>query len=118
MWDLWEVQYGFNTNNAADARLDLDGDGMVNVDEYGAGTDPADPASLLKVSGFSLADGQAGFQFLAVSNRTYSVLSAPSLSGSWSSRTNLAAAPTNRTATITLPAATPRFLRLVTPQQP
>ncbi|MFM1767836.1 MAG: hypothetical protein RJA22_365 [Verrucomicrobiota bacterium] len=116
--DFWEAQFGLNTNNAADARLDLDSDGMVNVDEYNAGTDPANPASLLQVSQFTQAAGQASFQFLAVSNRTYSIQGAASLPGPWTSLTNLAAAPTNRTPSITLPPAPGRFLRLVTPQQP
>jgi len=40
MPDAWEIQYGFNPliNDAAD---DADGDGLSNLDEYRAGTNPA-----------------------------------------------------------------------------
>ena len=40
MADAWETQFGFNTNSLGDAGLDLDGDKMINRDEYIAGTDP------------------------------------------------------------------------------
>ncbi|MCF6325026.1 MAG: GDSL-type esterase/lipase family protein [Gammaproteobacteria bacterium] len=40
MPDSWEVQYGFNPLDAADAILDADGDGTTNLDEYLAGTIP------------------------------------------------------------------------------
>ncbi|PUA28724.1 MAG: pectate lyase [Cellvibrio sp. 79] len=34
MPDVWETQNGFNPNSAADAMLDKDGDGWVNLEEY------------------------------------------------------------------------------------
>lgn len=34
MPDAWETQNGFNPNSAADAMLDKDGDGWVNLEEY------------------------------------------------------------------------------------
>ncbi|MFM1769208.1 MAG: hypothetical protein RJA22_1737 [Verrucomicrobiota bacterium] len=119
MWDNWEVLYGLNTNDATDAELDLDGDLMTNAKEYGAGTDPADPASVLKVTGFTFGT-QNTFNFLAVSNRTYSVQAGAELpNGPWLSVTNVTAAPTNRTVEITTPALpAPRYLRVVTPAQP
>ncbi|MBN8248989.1 MAG: hypothetical protein J0L84_16295 [Verrucomicrobia bacterium] len=42
MPDFWEDQYGFDKNSAADAGLDFDEDGVLNVDEYRAGSDPKD----------------------------------------------------------------------------
>ena len=39
----WETQYGLDPNDAADAALDLDGDGLSNLDEWLAGTLPDTP---------------------------------------------------------------------------
>ena len=41
----WELQYGFNPNDAKDAALDSDGDGFTNLEEYEAKTDPKDAKS-------------------------------------------------------------------------
>jgi len=38
--DGWEYFYGFDPNSAADAFLDPDGDGLVNLSEYFGGTNP------------------------------------------------------------------------------
>ncbi|MFM1770306.1 MAG: hypothetical protein RJA22_2835 [Verrucomicrobiota bacterium] len=119
--DFWEAQFGFNTNDTADARLDLDGDRMVNVDEYNAGTDPTDPASVLKMGELLPAGpGGLGLSFVAVSNRTYSVQASATLPGGWTSLTNVPAGPTNRTVSVTVSTGLPagRYLRIVTPQQP
>jgi hypothetical protein len=44
MPDHWEEQYpGLDPNNRDDANLDLDGDGITNLEEYTAGTNPAEP---------------------------------------------------------------------------
>jgi lysophospholipase L1-like esterase len=51
MADVWEAQYGFDTNNNADASLDYDQDTMNNLSEYIAGTDPTSPESVLKLTG-------------------------------------------------------------------
>ncbi len=40
MPDLWEQQYGLNIDNAADADEDSDQDGLSNLEEYLAGTNP------------------------------------------------------------------------------
>ena len=41
----WELQYGFNPNDAKDAALDSDADGFTNLEEYEAKTDPKDAKS-------------------------------------------------------------------------
>lgn len=38
--DAWEIKFGLNPTNAADALLDSDGDGLTNLWEYAAQTDP------------------------------------------------------------------------------
>src|ERR1051326_4497886 len=70
--DIFETGLpGFDPNNPADGARDDDGDGMKNADEYFAGTDPLDPTSNLK--GLLTGPASGTVQFMAVSNRTYTV---------------------------------------------
>jgi hypothetical protein len=120
MWDAWEVQYGFNTNSAADATLDLDGDGMINRDEYVAGTDPYDPLSLLKL--VRTATNSAVLQFVAQSNISYTVQYRTNLSSAvWSNLTSISAQAFVSTVQVNVPKPPPepaRFYRIVTPLVP
>jgi hypothetical protein len=43
MPDSWELYYGLNPMDANDASGDLDGDNLLNVDEYMSGSDPSNP---------------------------------------------------------------------------
>ncbi|MBI3987059.1 MAG: hypothetical protein HY343_09075 [Lentisphaerae bacterium] len=45
MPDVWEKQYGLNPHNPEDAQKDPDQDGYTNLEEYRAGTGPADSKS-------------------------------------------------------------------------
>ena len=47
--DAWETYYGLNTNDASDAASDLDGDGMANIDEFLAGTEPSDSNDVFRM---------------------------------------------------------------------
>src|SRR5207248_8819027 len=71
--DYWELAYGLSITNAADAAGDLDGDGMSNLQEYLAGTDPTNALSYLKFDAVQLAGINPGLvllSFSAVSNKT------------------------------------------------
>jgi hypothetical protein len=114
--DEWESAYNFNTNSAADATIDTDGDTMTNLEEYIAGTDPRDAQSYLKVDSISVA-GSATLSFLARSNKTYTVQYNFDLAPSgWLNFTNALSRPTNRVESILDPTSTPnRVYRLLTP---
>jgi hypothetical protein len=116
--DTWETTYGFPTNQPAGALTDSDGDGLSDLNEYQAGTNPLDPLSYRRIE--SLATTPATrLTFQAASNLTYRVEGSgqnPEAPWVWSPVAEVPAHPTNRTATITLPAGGPQsFYRLVTP---
>jgi uncharacterized repeat protein (TIGR01451 family) len=118
--DYWELAYGLNPTNAADALLDSDRDGFSNLAEYIAGTDPQDPQSYLKIERLHVGSDNTRLEFLAVSNRTYSVLfrEDPGV-GSWAKLADVSDRPTNRLEVVIDPAPAPgqRFYRLVTPRR-
>lgn len=71
--DAWELVYFNNLTNVT-ATSDWDEDGFLDVDEYFAGTDPKDPASLLKATATAQAtSGAGGFvvTWLSASNKNY-----------------------------------------------
>lgn len=53
MPDEWEIIHGLNPNDATDAQKDNDGDGLTNLEEYGAGSNPLNPDS----NGDGIPDG-------------------------------------------------------------
>jgi uncharacterized repeat protein (TIGR01451 family) len=52
--DAWELTFGLNPNDPSDAALDGDNDGLTNLEEYQAGTNPLNPDS----DGDGYTDGQ------------------------------------------------------------
>lgn len=69
--DAWELTFGFDPDNSADATEDADGDGQTNLAEFVAGTDPRDPASVLALR-VNLGPGDGiTLRFTAVNGRTY-----------------------------------------------
>ena len=74
--DSWQVLYFSNAMSPdANPSLDFDGDGMTNLQEYLAGTDPTDPLSLLNITSFSVASAEQAFQlaFPSLLNRYYQI---------------------------------------------
>jgi len=68
---------------------DSDGDGMIDRDEQLAGTDPGNPASVLKMQINSAALPSPLIRWSSVSNRHYRVLKGTNLTaGVWNTVTN------------------------------
>ncbi|MDF7805973.1 hypothetical protein P4E94_00890 [Pontiellaceae bacterium B12219] len=68
----WLNSYGLN---AGDDEVDNDGDGLLTWQEYVAGTDPTDDASVLAVtSAESIAGGNFVITWQSVEDRNYSVI--------------------------------------------
>ena len=116
--DVWEYLNGLNPS-VNDAALDSDGDSVTNLQEYLAGTDPRDASSYLRI--FIATGTPVQLEFLALSNRTYSLQSrAPLVSGLWSNFASYTAVPTNRVIHLPAPASpgSQQFFRLSTPATP
>jgi len=119
MPDIWETTYGFDENSSNDAMLDSDGDGMNNLGEYIAGTDPLDPESCFKIQ--SIGSGtNLQLQFIAMSNHTYSVQFKNTLAnGNWTNILDLVARKTNNIIILSnIVQGTSGYFRVITPAQP
>jgi hypothetical protein len=118
--DTWETAHLLSPTNAADAEFDTDGDGMTNWQEYIAGTDPRDAASFLKVNQVAPGNGILTVEFLAISNRFYTVEFTDGLEpAAWQHLADVDARATNRIERV--PDLTPgarRFYRLTIPPDP
>ena len=120
--DLWEAAYfgAASTNDASNALLDPDGDGMNNRDEYLAGTNPTNALSVLKI--VLTATNANVLQFLAQSNITYSVQWRTNfLPAIWVNLTNITGQTGVRTIIVDTalgPPASERYYRVVTPLVP
>jgi hypothetical protein len=107
-----------------DTKLDLDGDGFSNEEEFLAGTDPDDAASFLQI--LEIEDtGDIVIRFNAVENRSYTVeYRDEAHTGDWQSLAEVPAISAGSTAirpvsvTNTKPIPTgSRYYRVVTPGQ-
>jgi ABC-type molybdate transport system substrate-binding protein len=118
--DPWELLYGLVPSDPADAPLDFDLDGMSNLDEYRAGTDPNNAKSLLKL--VVTPTNSAVLQFVAQTNKSYTVQYRSDLtSTAWINLTSINAQAFVSTVQVNVPKPPPepsRFYRIVTPLVP
>jgi hypothetical protein len=122
MSDAWEQANHFSADDPNDATLDADGDGLTNLQEFTAGTNPRDKASTLAMEAAWAANGQFVLRFLAVAGKTYTVQYRDSLGGGeWLRLANLGPAANTSLLSLGDPAAfqsATRYYRVVTPALP
>lgn len=73
--DDWEQSHGLNPGNPMDAALDSDGDGLSNMQEYIAGTNPSDRQSVLRLNVVHDAGNHVTVSWAGILGRNYRVQS-------------------------------------------
>jgi hypothetical protein len=92
MPDVWEALHSLlaGVDDSAD---DADGDGQVNLDEFLAGTDPRDPASVFTITGISApAAGSVSITWAGIAGKRYRIRTATTLAG-WTARPEIIECP-------------------------
>jgi hypothetical protein len=117
MEDAWELAYfGALTR---DGTGDYDRDGMPDLEEFRAGTNPVVAADLLALAFLPLTQsGPPTLQFRGVAGRTYTVQYRDALAaGTWQRLVDVLALPSSGPVTVVdpLPNVRGRFYRVVTP---
>ena len=116
MADWWEVAHGLVVG-VNDAALDPDGDGMSNLQEYLAQTDPHDSTSVLRLTAVHV-DGQLLLGFEVQPDVAYTVQYSESLlPASWQTWHQVPPSPTRHQLWLTNPPSATQqiFFRIVTP---
>jgi hypothetical protein len=113
----WQQEYFGNTN--VNANADPDGDGMSNLQEYLAGTNPNDPNSRLRITavGANTVGSTATLTWTSVPSRLYYVEERTNLTtGAWSTNLTLGVVSpdvgSTTTRSLTEGAVTKRFFRV------
>jgi hypothetical protein len=123
--DDWELVNGLNPYSASGddgANGDPDHDGFNNLQEFGAGTDPHNSASLLKITSIIHIPTGVTLQFPTVANHSYSVQYRTNfLTGAWQKAGDFGPFSTNGVITLSdtfLPTQSVRYYRIATPAVP
>jgi hypothetical protein len=82
--DWWELQsFGSLASVAGAPTADSDGDGVSNLGEWEAGTNPTDAASVFRTSALSLSSTNLKLGFPTVIGKRYGVETAAAVPGGW-----------------------------------
>jgi hypothetical protein len=102
MPDAWELAHGLNPNDLTDAAKDDDGDGFSNLQEFLAGTDPADPASAFKITALAVTGSNTLITFSTALDKSYAIETTSNLpSANWTIVTQNVAGTGNNLQLIT-----------------
>jgi hypothetical protein len=71
--DWWEDSFGLDKTNSADAAGDSDGDGASNLNEFAAGTNPTNAASLFRVVSVQQESNDVRLTWATVGGKSYRV---------------------------------------------
>ncbi|MCX6926015.1 MAG: hypothetical protein NT154_22825 [Verrucomicrobia bacterium] len=120
--DEWELSNGLDPKDPTGANGPLGdpyGDGMNNLAEYFAGTNPTNALSCLRLQ-IQAAGNPLSLSFEAVANHSYTVQFVDALGSSdWQKLANVAARTTNHLESLADSlSVTNRYYRLIIPQQP
>jgi hypothetical protein len=113
--DAWELQYAGNLTRLG-LRSDADHDGVSDVDEFLAGTNPLNPGDLLKI--IQIAKDPTGTSlkliWLSKADRQYTIESSTNLQpGNWKEVRTVPGDPESSFTSITLPTSgSPEFFRI------
>ena len=111
MRDVWEQGYFGSTSathGAEDADFDLDG--MNNLQEFLAGTDPTNPESLLAIKGLDLTTNEVSVAWSAVPGKSYNIWGTSNLlSNDWSRLVDEIPALPPTTSFVLAPTSSPSF---------
>jgi hypothetical protein len=119
--DWWEKLYGLDPLDATGdngTNGDYDHDGMSNIDELNAGTNPNDSTSLLKIRSIAVNGSAVDVKWESVQDRNYRVQKSAALlhsAANWQNQGVLRTAlNTNETANVTVPLTdTNNFIRVI-----
>ena len=115
--DWWEIANGLSPNDLSDATLDGDADTGTNLFEYFSGTDPNDPASLLRFESLTIDLTGLTMQFTARAGIRYLIEFSDDLAnGNWAVLANIPSSATDRTEAVLdigIGGATERYYRIV-----
>lgn len=115
MKDSWEADYWGSTNQPPDG--DYDSDGVENLSEFIAGTDPADPQSKLEIESINYSDTTVSLACQVQPYRYYRIgIASNSIANGWAEGgviTNLYDRGLRTFVISNLPPDTLRFFRIV-----
>jgi len=110
----WLTQYGL-TNFNVDAMDDADHDGLLTWQEYVAGTNPTNPASVFRITGRNVNAQGTVIRWSSASNKLYNLSRTTNLLQSFAAvagATNLPATPPENVYTNPAPTTGPAFYKI------